>query len=376
MIANNQNIFMRKIFAALFFLIGFFPALFAQEEKTPLSKDIYLDTKVHYGFIICHHKSMLNLASTHLTAFEVSINKPTYGERSWHQLYKYPQMGLCLWYTALGNSQILGSATAIFPFINFPLLQSKKTSLNFRFGLGLGYLSRRFDRFDDYKNNAIGSHFNGAVNLLYQFKYDLSNKSAISAGIGLAHFSNGAIKMPNLGINVPTIHVGFSYKLVSQDNVNYNKTDLPPISKKNEFLIFCAIGTKEIYPICGKKYFTTTISGLYSRVLSHKRKVGIGLDFSYSASNIETLNRDSIYPKYNVLVTRPGLCLSHELIFGKLSFIMQVGTYIYAMDKSDGMFYDRFGFRYQISKHFLANLTLKTHFAKADYIESGFAYKF
>jgi hypothetical protein len=367
---------MRKFLAALFFLIIFLSELFAQEVKTPLSKNIYIDTKIYYGFIICHHKSMLLLASTHLTAFELSINKPTYGERSWHQLYKYPQMGLCMWYTTLGHSQILGSATAVFPFINFPLLQSKKTSIDFRFGTGLGYLSRRFDRFDDFKNNAIGSHLNAAVNLLYQFKYDLNNKNAISAGIGLAHFSNGAFKMPNLGINVPTIHLGFTHKFISQDNLSYTKTALPVINKKNEFLIFCAIGAKEIYPICGKRFFTSTISGLYSRVLSHKRKIGVGLDFSYSASNIQTLADNEIYPKYNIFATRPGLCISHELVFAKMSFVMQCGAYLYAMDKSDGMYYDRFGFRYQINKHFFANLTLKTHFAKADYIEWGFGYKF
>jgi hypothetical protein len=40
------------------------------------------------------------------------------------------------------------------------------------------------------------------------------------------------------------------------------------------------------------------------------------------------------------------------------------------------MFYNRFGLRYRINSNWFAQLTLKTHFAKADFGEWGFGYAF
>jgi hypothetical protein len=46
------------------------------------------------------------------------------------------------------------------------------------------------------------------------------------------------------------------------------------------------------------------------------------------------------------------------------------------MDKQrlNGTLYHRAGLRYAIGKNFYAQLTLKTHFAKADYGEIGMGY--
>jgi hypothetical protein len=42
----------------------------------------------------------------------------------------------------------------------------------------------------------------------------------------------------------------------------------------------------------------------------------------------------------------------------------------------DDMFYHRLGLRYQFKEHLLLNLVLKSHWARADYIEYGIGYVF
>jgi hypothetical protein len=73
-------------------------------------------------------------------------------------------------------------------------------------------------------------------------------------------------------------------------------------------------------------------------------------------------------------VIRPGIHIGHQLEFSKLTVATQIGYYIYAKDKSDGPIYSRFALRYKLNSKLLLNLALKTHYAKADFIEWGVGY--
>ena len=66
--------------------------------------------------------------------------------------------------------------------------------------------------------------------------------------------------------------------------------------------------------------------------------------------------------------------MSYELVISRLSVIAHIGGYVIDNWKQDGLLYHRLGFNYRINKHFLANFTLKTHFAKADNFELGLGY--
>ncbi|MGD0711780.1 MAG: hypothetical protein ABR968_11460, partial [Bacteroidales bacterium] len=63
----------------------------------------FIETKLHYGFIIAHHKSMEGIVAGHFPAFELNVDKQTHGENSWQPLYKYPVIGLSFWYAELAN---------------------------------------------------------------------------------------------------------------------------------------------------------------------------------------------------------------------------------------------------------------------------------
>ena len=80
--------------------------------------------------------------------------------------------------------------------------------------------------------------------------------------------------------------------------------------------------------------------------------------------------------KWSLIKT--GVSISYGLAIGRLSFDFNYGMYIYFnnLDKSDGAFYHKVGLKYDITDNVFANITLKTHWGKADYIGWGIGYRF
>jgi hypothetical protein len=365
-----------KRIVLIFLIFGFVAVQSLTAQDVPFKSKLWMEGKVHYGFVIPHHDYMVHLTSQHLTMFELDLVQATNGKKLWEQLHHYPLKGISLLYSDLGGSDYLGKAIAIIPYINFNLTRGNKVNLFFRFGCGVGYLTKRFDRLENYKNTAIGSHFNAAIQMMYEMRWHATNRLEITAGIGLTHFSNGAIKTPNLGINIATLSAGLAYKMDKNipERIEQNRPELN--KKKWEFNVIGIFGISELYAAYGPKYPAIVLSAFFLKPLSLKRKMGIGIDIFYDEANIESLARlnDPVKHKYEVI--RPGISCIHKIEFSHLSLIMQLGVYAYTRYKIDGYIFDRLALQYCFGKHYLIHLGLKTHLFTADMIEYGIGYKF
>jgi hypothetical protein len=340
-----------------------------------------VEGKFYYGFIYAHHLELENFNS-HLMAFELNLQQETYGKHKWERAFGYPLIGVSLFYSDLGKSQYLGSAFALFPYINFPLYKAKKLTINFRFGLGLGYLTKKFDRLNNYKNLAIGSHFNAAVNLMFEIRYKISERLTLSAGICLQHFSNGSLKLPNYGLNLPLINAGIAYRL-ARPNKNIGDRFIPPtepfeaiIRHVMEFNFGIAAGLKNMQAIYGKNYIVYHFSENTLFPVSRKSKIGFGLDLSYDPSQITLLEVNGIEVRNKLAILRPGINAAYELGMSKLGFIFNLGYYLGGKETSNGPFYEKLAIQYNFSKNFFASVMLKVHWGRADYIGWGIGYRF
>jgi hypothetical protein len=101
------------------------------------TKSLVLEGRVYYGWTLDHHIEITPY-KRHYPAFEISLLKATYGRTRWEYMYNYPLIGISYWYSDLGKTKPLGSAHALFPYINFPLFSGKAFNLYFRLGVGLG----------------------------------------------------------------------------------------------------------------------------------------------------------------------------------------------------------------------------------------------
>jgi Lipid A 3-O-deacylase (PagL) len=338
-----------------------------------LLPEYQLGYRQHYGFILAHVPSLQGLSNAHFPMAELTLTKLTHGNKDWQQAYNNPDLGLSLLSTSFANNKVLGRGYALIPNISFHYLRKKWLQANFRFGAGFSYIEKPFDRLTNYKNNAIGSHINSAISVMLETKYKLSQQTNLGIGLALTHFSNGAMQAPNLGINIATANIAFAYQFNKKEQQLFDTTSR--FKKHMEYFAVAATGIKEIAPAGGDKYSVVTASFNIARVRSIRGKWGAGIDVMHDASIHEQNKRDSLNTS-QLSVTQAGLNVSWEVTFGKLSFPLQAGIYLYSNYKGNGILYNRYGIRYHFHKNIFANFSLKTHYAKADYFEWGFGYRF
>ena len=75
-------------------------------------------------------------------------------------------------------------------------------------------------------------------------------------------------------------------------------------------------------------------------------------------------------------IVRPGINAAYQLDLSKLGFILNLGYYLSGKEKSNGPLYEKISFQYCFTKHLFANVMLKVHWGRADYIGWGVGYRF
>jgi len=352
-----------------------------QFQHKLFSSNMMIEGKFHYGFLYAHHLE-LEQFNAHFPALELSISQHTFGKLRWERAFNYPIIGLSLFYCSLGNDPALGQSVALMPFINFPLYRDESFTFGFRFALGVGYLTKRFDRLENYKNLAIGSHLNAAVNLMFEARYRISYFLSLTGGVSLQHYSNGSLKLPNYGINAPLINIGIAYRPVKENRMIGDRF-YPPVEpfeviprRSIEFNLGAAIGFKDMSAVYGENYMVSHIYENTFVQVSRKSKVGLGLDLSYDPSQIKILeiNGDSVENKLSIL--RPGINAAYELMMSRLGIILNLGFYLGGKEKSNGPLYEKIAIQYNFAKNFFAQVFLKVHWGRADYIGWGAGYRF
>src|ERR1035438_9841076 len=351
---SNKHFF---LFTILFYCSFPFNA-WSQYEHPLFTSNMMVEAKFNYGFFYAQHLE-LHLFDSHVPAFEINLQQVTYGKHPWEIAFGYPLIGVSFWYSSLSNSPYLGNAYAIFPYLNFPLYRHRDFSFNFRFGLGLGYLTKKFDRLTNYKDLAIGSHFNAAVSLMFEIRYKLNGRLTLSGGINFQHFSNGSLKLPNYGLNIPLVNAGVAYRLV-RENKNLVDHVYPPIEpfeailkQHIEFNIGGAIGFKNMQAVYGQNF---TVYHFYENTffpVSRKSQVGFGFDLSYDGSHVKILELAGDTVTNKLLILRPGTNAAYKLLMGKLAFVFNLGYYLGGKEKSNGPFYEKLSAQYNISKNIL-----------------------
>jgi hypothetical protein len=338
--------------------------------------DFLLSGEGHFGYIISHRNNMGNLIKGHIYGGEVNYIFRTDGCKNWQQIHKYPEIGVCFLHLYLANPQELGNLEALYPYTNFRLNKpNRKISLNLRLGAGLAYLTKPFDRIENHQNAAIGSHLNGFVNLRLNTNVMFLNLWRVDAGIGLTHASNGAISTPNLGLNIVTVNLGVAYAFGNK-NCTFKKDSILPAEKKWTPSIIGVVGLKELENPGGPEYFAYGLQANFYKTINYKNKLGGGLEMAYNNATKQVWINDSVFASSAADIVQAGAKISYSFNMNRLSLPIDFGIYFYKKQAYNGIFFHRVGLRYLVTKHIIANVTLLTHWAKADYFEWGIGYQF
>ncbi len=354
--------------------------LVAQPKGPSNKKNLTFEAKVEYGFLLSHHLE-LEIFNSHFPAIELSVQKETWGAKRWEEAYIYPSYGVSLWMSNLGGFKEIGSAFAVYPFINFPLTRWQNQSIHFKLGVGAAYLTNHFDRIENYKNFAIGSAFNLAASLYFDYRWKPTKRTTVSAGMGLTHFSNGSTKTPNYGLNIFTATAGIT-TFLGRPHSGQKKKLLPKVvtfefdgSKFIELQFATAVATKDMSQEVGERFM---VYAFYTNIMvrvSYKSKFGAGVDYTYDGSDKFLLTNDAGVDPTIRDVTKVGASMAYELVLNKVSFLFNAGINVAGKERNEGDFYQRLTLKYLFTQHLFANMALSSHLGKAEYIGLGIGYR-
>lgn len=351
-------------------IIGLIIFLFiALGGYSQVNEELWLEARGKIGFLAAHSSSMGHLAKEHAFGAELSVLYQTKGKKKWHQAYKFPTIGLTAFASTVGNREVLGTYYGIFSFINLPLIKKKRFSFSAKIAAGLGYTDKVYEPISNYENVAISTKLNARITMGLDARYTF-NKNYVSFGIDASHFSNSAIKVPNLGINMPFLSLAYGRKLNNFDG------EVQTEEKKEKYWEYGTLGivsVKETFPTGGKKYPVYGLNFYGRRFFNANTGMEVSLDF-ISKQAIIDYHKD--IPKTQLEILQIGTFVGFILPFDHLHLVTGMGIYLKDKYQPEDFLYHRVGMRYVFENGININFVLKSHWARADYTEFGIGYSF
>jgi len=314
----------------------------------------------------------------------------TTGKKDWYQLFGFPKLGLGFQQSWYPQTNELGSPIALYAIIESPIHKWKNAQLDWGFHFGVNMNWNPYNSETNPNNLIIGSKATFYAHFGIIYHQNIGERFGLDASIGMTHASNGAVKMPNAGINIFDPRIAITYDL-QNEKPKVSPRKLTDFHSSNELSLSYAIGTKQLGVInadstskalFGDKNFTIyNFVLLYQRQVSRLSRVGAGIDFTVdpadNANGIIYGDKNSTYPAPFNEQAKLALILSYELCLDRLSLILQPGFYFYRTTHDPKpFFYQRIGVRYQIYKGLYTGASLRAvNFGQADWIEFTIGYK-
>lgn len=363
------------------FLIAFLcfsVQLYSQEKEV---KPISLEADYFYGTILEHNPDIQHLITGHPTGVFLSYNRKTYGFNEWERRYNYPSWGFSMAYQNMHN-EYLGHALGVYGHINWYFL---KRHVSFGVGQGVAYINSPFDTDTNYNNNAYGTHFVSSTYLRGNFIWEnLWKGLGVNGGISIIHYSNGNFKAPNNSTNSLVLNVGVNYLLDYEEFPEYNReqdslssTHAEPI--KYNFVFRSGVNESDIVGMGQEPFYALSVYA--DKRINYKSTFQAGVDVFFSPFLKEFVKYRSIaYPEDGLSgdedYKRVGIFVGHELTFNRVSFLAQLGYYVYWPYEFENRVYNRLGLkRYIFKENLFATVTVHAHWAKAEAVEFGIGYR-
>ena len=342
----------------------------AARAQAPVPAAPYLVGAAALGsFIVAHKPAVKHLAASHPTGFELNVQRQTTGTAPWHAWYRYPQIGLALVYYDYHNPT-LGRSYAASVYLNKPFWRTARQQVSFRLGTGLAYFPRPYDPATNHKNTVVGSRLNATLQARAEYDLALSAHLGLLLGLGLNHYSNGATRKPNFGLNLPALSLGLNYYQQRQ----FRRQPLAPNTRPADlgqtfWNLSTSYGFKQVGELDRNQYSVYSLTLAVGRRVSRKSSLLLGAegfnDRSLAAQLRDTARAGAPRPD----VKKAGLYAGHELLFGRLALVTHLGLYVYNPYKSNQFYYERLGLKYHLTNRLFGEVDLKAHRAAADVVE-------
>lgn len=329
--------------------------------------------RFHYGYIFAHTKSIEAAAYSNPLGLQTDFSWHFTSDKAFNYCNCYPRLGMSLYFWDFRNPEILGKGINILAFAEPFIRPGKKISFSIRPGMGVAYLSNPYDELSNPENLCYSTKFAFALLINISVYYKLSKYFQINLAGNYNHISNGGIKIPNKGLNYPSVSLGVDYsigKIQFPERAKIKRSDL----KQNNFgIASLLLGFKGITED-EKLYFIYGILGKFGRQFTQMSAFTLGTEFIFDSAEKELSN---IYSEISSKVPyKLSLTGGYAYLLGKFSLNFDLGIYIYNTDRRSDLVYQRYGIDYKIVNNLSFGISIKAHRHVADFFDFRLGYIF
>lgn len=318
----------------------------------------------------------------------------TDGSQTWHHVHNFPSYGVGVYTAWLDNEEEIGRPVSVYGFYRGTLGRWGAHRIGYHVELGVAFNWDCYDGTDNPKNITIGSPATVHIGLGAEYTYTIARRLVVGVGGGLTHFSNGAVRKPNKGLNLGAAQLRMAY-LLEKERLPLRRLDYGK-PKGNEIDVTIGFGVKswEVDTARHKefdsefqndaKYVVSTLTATFLHRYCHRGKYGAGVSVVYD----EWLDSDVLQvdgkakPVLGPLRHRfcGGAFATHELCIDRLAILTQLGFYFKQPvfeDKGQKKYrsFQRAGVKYTLPFNMQLGLNIFAHrLTKADFIEWNLGY--
>ncbi len=349
-----------------------------------------LSAKIESGYVFQTNDFVKEENIPHYSSLALKYELTSRGD-SWQDIaYGMPYFGIGA-YTATFYQKDLGIPISIFLVQGARIAKiTPRILFQYEFNLGFSTNWKAYDRFDNPNNIAVGSSDNIHVAGSLYFKFLVSKHWDLNLGASITHFSNGATRMPNKGLNLGTPYIELSYKFNEPEEKNVDIDLTPPkIEKRIDHNFSLILSSRQIYHSLVETGLTSQYINYDFRVWgfsyapmyvsSYKYKWGLSLDLIYDESGGATAKREQhpedlqYYDRVKLGKTKErfdlGVSARGEIVMPYFSFFANLGYDIVHGNKNDLRFYQIMGVKVNLYENVFGTFGIRaTNFSRAQFI--------
>ena len=341
------------------------------QDSTIVQRAFTFGARAHYGFLWPHRPSAWYLVQGHADAIEVFAERRFRGTGSWERFYNGPGYGFGVMYSGMANPDVIGGGLRFIPYLHLPFVRGDRGCFGMRLGWGVGYIFKPFHRTENFKQITTGTRINTAIQLMFEYRIDLQ-RFRLSTGLSIDHWSNGAVKLPNLGSNLISLNLGLGYRI--NDRSEKVAIDTSAFTKRpREQSVVAAFGISEVARPLSGQYSAFSLNAQTQWQVTPKSSFAAGIDV-FNKGSMRTVHPE-LRDQQRIAHTQFGVHGGWALGFGRGELLLQMGAYVFTPYPDESPLFHRLGMRYRIGDRWIAHVGLKSHWAVADHWEWGFGYR-
>ena len=324
------------------------------------------------------------------------------GNKAWHKNYNFPYLSIQATGASLGNSDVLGYYTGLMADINFRSKGWGDWYMEYTAGMGVAWFSEPYDEIENPDNVVIGSAVTFSANAAISLVRKLNDHSSVHLKALVIHCSNSHYQLPNVGLNLPGLTIGYRYRMNDMELVE-NLPESPGFDRRWRPNIRIALGLNEqgssTIPVNGPKYPIYLATFYMSKKFTPVNKFYTGLEYYFNTGSKDFILSQKFYEdKINKRSSVITLTFGHEFLFGHMSVVTTLGLNIYNKFHQDRLKAEeitslkekfktyvpaRLGFQYYFkdatvhhSGNLFTGIYIKSNFGQADFLEMSLGYTF